>query len=130
VKYIRKQACEHFNLDSTNPWPLKGRKLVDIGCGGGILSEALARLGADVTGVDPGEENIQAATAHATLDTDTQNIQYTCSTAEEMVKNGAKFDIVCCLEVVEHVNDVPTFVQSLSELVQVIQFVFVYKIFN
>ncbi len=93
--------------------------MLDVGCGGGILSESLARLGADVTGVDPGEANIDAAKAHASRDDETDKIQYLCSTAEELSRQNKTFDIVCALEVVEHVHDVPQFLRHVTALVEV-----------
>ncbi|KAH9110579.1 hypothetical protein AeMF1_014669 [Aphanomyces euteiches] len=120
VTYIRNQAIAHFNKDvqRSAAWPLKGLRTLDVGCGGGILSESLARLGADVTGVDPGQANIDTATAHAQLDPETDNIRYLCSTAEALVEQNETFDIVCALEVVEHVDNVPAFIETLTKLVK------------
>ncbi|KDO30125.1 3-demethylubiquinone-9 3-O-methyltransferase [Saprolegnia parasitica CBS 223.65] len=121
VQYIREQAITHFKkepLNAQSAWPLKGRRVLDVGCGGGILSEALARLGANVTGVDPGQANIEAATTHALGDHETANNRYICSTADALVQQKETFEIVCALEVVEHVDDVPAFIQQLTQLVE------------
>lgn len=97
--------------------PLDGYSILDVGCGGGILSEPLARLGAKVTGLDPGEHNVQAATEHASKDPEIKdNVFYICDTVENLAKSDKKFDAVVASEVIEHVNDVPTFVQSCVEL--------------
>ncbi|KAF0685149.1 Aste57867_22920 [Aphanomyces stellatus] len=120
VAYIRKQAMAHFQKDAQldAAWPLKGLRTVDVGCGGGILSESLARLGADVTGVDPGQANIDTATAHAREDHETDGIRYLCTTADELATQNESFDVVCSLEVVEHVDDVAGFVRTLTQLVR------------
>ncbi|RHY65301.1 hypothetical protein DYB34_006722 [Aphanomyces astaci] len=120
VSYIRCHVIEHFGKDPCRDaaWPLKGLRTLDVGCGGGILSESLARLGGDVTGVDPGQANIDAASAHAEQDDETENIRYICTTADALVAQNETFDVVCALEVVEHVDDVPAFIQSLTQLVK------------
>ncbi|OQR92851.1 3-demethylubiquinone-9 3-methyltransferase [Thraustotheca clavata] len=121
VKYIREQAIAHVKkapIDPQSPWPLKGLRVLDVGCGGGILSEALARIGAQVTGVDPGQANVEAATEHALGDHETAKNRYICSTAEDLVAQNETFDIVCALEVVEHVDNVPSFIQQLTQLLE------------
>lgn len=96
--------------------PLEGYSILDVGCGGGILSEPLARLGAKVTGLDPGAKNIQAAMEHASKDLEIKdNIQYVCDTIENLTTTENKFDAVVASEVVEHVNDISVFVQSCVE---------------
>jgi 2-polyprenyl-6-hydroxyphenyl methylase/3-demethylubiquinone-9 3-methyltransferase len=116
LTYIRDQLCRKFGRDKKAAASLKGLSVLDIGCGGGLVAEPLARLGAEVTGIDPAEENIEAAKAHAKgarLD-----ITYRAATAEDLAAEGALFDVVLLLEVVEHVPDVPRFLQQVSPLVK------------
>ena len=114
VPFIR----ESLSTDANTVLPLEGKRFLDVGCGGGILSEALARLGASVTGVDASEENIGAAQLHAQRDPDiARRVQYTCSTVESLVGTET-YDCVVASEVVEHVADVPTFVRSCVELTE------------
>ncbi len=96
--------------------PLDGLTLLDVGCGGGLLSEPLARMGAIVTGIDASEKNIGTARAHAAR-SDVE-IDYRCSTAEDLMAAGETFDIVLSLEVVEHVADVDLFLDSCTALVR------------
>ncbi|KAK2984043.1 hypothetical protein RJ640_001204 [Escallonia rubra] len=97
--------------------PFEGLKFVDVGCGGGILSEPLARMGATVTGIDAIEKNIKIARLHADLDPITSSIDYRCTTAaENLVEERGEFDAVFGLEVIEHVADPADFCKSLAEL--------------
>jgi 2-polyprenyl-6-hydroxyphenyl methylase / 3-demethylubiquinone-9 3-methyltransferase len=116
IGYIRDQAAERFGRDPKKLDSLKGLRILDIGCGGGILSEPLARLGAEMTGVDPSEENIAAAQAHA--EQSGLKIDYRATTAEDLVEHREQFDLVLAMEVVEHVTDVPLFVASCASLVK------------
>jgi 2-polyprenyl-6-hydroxyphenyl methylase/3-demethylubiquinone-9 3-methyltransferase len=95
---------------------LKGLRILDIGCGAGLLSEPLARLGAEMTGIDPAEENIATARAHAVESGVT--VDYRDTTAEELAASGEQFDVVLAMEVVEHVNDVPSFALTCASLVK------------
>lgn len=110
--FIRDQAALHFGIDARQMMPLRGLDVVDVGCGGGLLSEPLARMGATVTGLDPATQNIAAAKAHAARMELT--IRYLPTTIEDVVAGGERFDIVMALEVVEHVADVPAFLAALS----------------
>lgn len=115
LTYIRDRLCQHFGRDPKAPPSLTGLKVLDIGCGGGLVAEPLTRLGASVTGIDPASENIAAAKAHAEgagLD-----IAYWTATAEEVAASGDTFDAVLLLEVVEHVPDVPAFLKRIAPLV-------------
>jgi len=116
LAYIRDQAAHHFGRDPKLIGCLSGLRFLDIGCGGGVLSEPLARLGATVIGADPSPENIEVAKRHA-LRTD-QRIDYRCTTAEALADAGERFDVVLAMEVVEHVADVPLFVRRCADMVK------------
>ncbi|KZV56293.1 hexaprenyldihydroxybenzoate methyltransferase, mitochondrial-like [Dorcoceras hygrometricum] len=105
--------------DPNCPRPFEGLKFVDVGCGGGILSEPLARMGAAVTGIDAIEKNIKIAQIHADRESVTSSINYQCKTAEKLVEEKREFDAVIALEVIEHVADPTEFCKSLSALTSV-----------
>lgn len=117
LTFVRDQLQAHFKLDG-NPTlkPLDGLTILDIGCGGGLISEPLARMGAKVTGIDPGQLNIAIAQSHA--EESKLAIDYRTTTVEELSETGITFDAVVCLEVVEHVPDVAAFVTACSALVR------------
>jgi 2-polyprenyl-6-hydroxyphenyl methylase/3-demethylubiquinone-9 3-methyltransferase len=114
--YIRDQAAARFERDPKQLGCLKGLRMLDIGCGAGILSEPLARLGASMVGADPSETNIEAAKLHA--EQSGLLIDYRATTAEELSAAGERFDVVLAMEVVEHVADVNLFVESCAEMVK------------
>ena len=116
LTYIRDQLCRRFGRDAKGPASLAGLSVLDIGCGGGLVCEPLARLGASVTGIDPATENIAAAKAHASAGG--LDITYEGTTAEELASRGQSRDAVLLLEVVEHVHDVPAFIKSVAPLVK------------
>ncbi|WJX59415.1 Hexaprenyldihydroxybenzoate methyltransferase, mitochondrial [Trifolium repens] len=116
LAFIRSALCRHFKKDPYSVKPLEGLKIADVGCGGGILSEPLARMGATVTGIDAVEKNINIARLHAELDPTTSTIEFCCTTAEKLVEEGRKFDAVMALEVIEHVAEPAEFCKSLSAL--------------
>ena len=116
IAYIRDQVAARFERDTKKLDCLKGLRILDIGCGAGILSEPLARLGADVVGIDPAGENIEIAKAHA--DEGGVEIDYRATTAEDLAADGEQFDIVLAMEVVEHVIDVPAFVATCASMVK------------
>jgi 2-polyprenyl-6-hydroxyphenyl methylase/3-demethylubiquinone-9 3-methyltransferase len=114
IAYIRDALARRFGRDPLLPQPLAGLRLVDIGCGGGLLSEPLARLGAEVVGVDAAERNIKIASVHAAGAGVT--VDYRSTTAEALVAAGERFDAVIALEVLEHVADVPLFLACCADL--------------
>ncbi|MCI5047146.1 MAG: bifunctional 2-polyprenyl-6-hydroxyphenol methylase/3-demethylubiquinol 3-O-methyltransferase UbiG [Aquisalinus sp.] len=115
--HIRDEVCSHFERDRFARTPLEGLKVVDIGCGGGLVSEPMARLGADVTGIDAGEKNVKTAIAHA-LEQKLE-IDYRNTTVEELLETEAgSFDVVLNLEVVEHVADISLFLSASAELLK------------
>ena len=114
--YIRDRAAARFGRDAKQLDSLKGLRFLDIGCGGGILSEPLARLGAAMVGADPSEMNIEAAKLHATQSD--LGIDYRCTTAEVLAEAGERFDVVLAMEVVEHVADVNLFVECCAAMVK------------
>ncbi len=116
LKYILDQICGHFTLDPKTTGPFSGLKILDVGCGGGLLCEPLARLGATITGIDPGKSNIQIATAHAAQSELT--IDYRAIAAEDLLATDERFDVVLAMEVIEHVANVDMFVASISGLVK------------
>lgn len=115
LAYIRDHACLHFGRDPRNLHSLNGLRLLDMGCGVGLLCEPMARLGADVVGVDPSHANIAMARSHATAQG--LHIDYRCSNAETLAADGESFDIVLNMEVIEHVTDIPSFLRSCTSMV-------------
>jgi 2-polyprenyl-6-hydroxyphenyl methylase/3-demethylubiquinone-9 3-methyltransferase len=116
LTFIRDELVRHFARDVAGLRPLTGLRILDVGCGGGLVSEPLARLGAEVTGIDPGERNIAIAQGHAAPQG--LAIDYRVATVEQLVAAGESFDAVVSLEVVEHVPDVGVFVKACAGLVR------------
>lgn len=116
IGYIRDRAARHWRRDALSGTPLAGLSVVDIGCGGGLLSEPMRRLGAAVTGIDAAADNIAIAALHA--ERQGLAIDYRQSTAEALASTGARFDIVLALEIVEHVADAELFLRSCSRLMK------------
>jgi 2-polyprenyl-6-hydroxyphenyl methylase/3-demethylubiquinone-9 3-methyltransferase len=114
--YIKDAACRQFERDGKRLDSLKGLRILDIGCGGGILCEPLARLGASMVGADPAEANIEAARLHAAAGGLT--IDYRATTAEALADAGERFDVVLAMEVVEHVADLGLFINRCAEMVK------------
>lgn len=111
LRYIREAIDRHFDADPHGFAPLKGRSAVDVGCGAGLLCEPLARLGAQVTGIDAAPENIGAARAHAAASG--LMIDYVAGEAEAAMA-GRQFDLVTSMEVIEHVTDPAAFIATLT----------------
>lgn len=115
IQYLRDRISGHFGAKEAFS-PLSGLSLLDIGCGGGLISEPMTRLGAEVTGIDAAPRNIEVARLHARqmgLAT-----QYRATTAEALAESGATFDVVLALEIIEHVADVNLFLRTIGELVK------------
>jgi 2-polyprenyl-6-hydroxyphenyl methylase / 3-demethylubiquinone-9 3-methyltransferase len=109
LAYIRDRADQHWGLDECELRPLAGRRAADVGCGAGLLAEPLARLGAEITGIDPAPETIEAARSHALGQG--LAIDYRVGGVEAL---GGRYDLVTSLEVVEHVSDARLFVEGLA----------------
>ena len=116
LAYIRDKLCAHFNRDPHADKPLQGLRLLDIGCGGGLLSEPMARLGADVVGADAAEANIKTAALHA--EQQGLTIDYRAVTAEQLVVKGETFDAILNMEVIEHVADPQAFMNACEHLMK------------
>jgi 2-polyprenyl-6-hydroxyphenyl methylase/3-demethylubiquinone-9 3-methyltransferase len=115
LAYIRDKAAENFGRDIRSPRPLEGLRVLDIGCGGGLLSEPVARMGASVVGADPSEKNIGIASTHAKASG--VSVDYRAVTAEQLAEAGETFEIVLNMEVVEHVADVDFFLGTCARMV-------------
>ena len=114
IKYIKDNTVKHFKLTNKDK-PFKNLNILDIGCGGGLLSEPMSRLGGNVTGIDASEKNIISAKIHAKQNN--LNISYFCNSPENF-KSNKKFDLVLNMEIVEHVEDVNFFIKKSSELLK------------
>ena len=111
LSYFKSQICNHFDLDENAPTPYKGLNIIDVGCGGGLVCEPMARLGGAVTGIDADTNAIEVAAAHAKkmgLD-----IEYQCVSSENITQ---KYDVVLALEIIEHVDNPDLFVKSVLDL--------------
>jgi 2-polyprenyl-6-hydroxyphenyl methylase/3-demethylubiquinone-9 3-methyltransferase len=114
IRYIKDNIIDHFNLNNKNK-PLNKINILDIGCGGGLLSEPMSRLGADVVGIDASEKNIKIAKMHA--EKNNLKIDYKI-TSPEKLKTNKKFDVILNMEIVEHVEDVNFFIKSCAKLLK------------
>ncbi len=121
VAYIRDEICRHFTADGAPrnrkaESPLAGLAILDIGCGGGILAESLARLGAAVTAIDPAKQNIEVARSHAARSH--LSIDYRSISVEALAEEAVRFDVVVAMEVIEHVRDLRGFLRHAASLVR------------
>jgi 2-polyprenyl-6-hydroxyphenyl methylase/3-demethylubiquinone-9 3-methyltransferase len=114
--FIRDRVAAHWHRAALSGSPLGGLDLLDIGCGGGLLSEPMARLGAQTTGIDAGKRNIDIASLHA--EGQGLAIDYRTTTAEALAASGRQYDVVLALEIVEHVADVDLFLATCASLVK------------
>ncbi|KAG0028969.1 Hexaprenyldihydroxybenzoate methyltransferase, mitochondrial [Podila clonocystis] len=132
IRYIRNRleasgaipaSTSSTDTHSRARFPLQGLRILDVGCGGGLLAEALARLGAQVTGLDASNENIQMAKIHSKKDpllngSSPGSLEYRHQTAEQLLEQGLQFDVVCSMEVIEHVENPAGFLKVLGQLVK------------
>ncbi|GES92888.1 3-demethylubiquinone-9 3-O-methyltransferase [Rhizophagus clarus] len=127
VSYIREQLRKNnykkIGDDVSSSYhdhhPFRGLRMLDIGCGGGVLTEALVRLGGSVIGVDASDESINIAQLHARKDPSLHgNLKYQCITAEKLLEQGETFDVVCAMEIIEHVNNPAEFLKACAGLVK------------
>ena len=116
LTYLKREICARFDRDPASSRALDGLDILDIGCGGGLLTEPLARLGANMVGADAGAANIAAASAHA--EAQGLAIDYRATTAEALAGEGATFDVVVAMEIVEHVADLPMFLREIAAMVR------------
>jgi len=114
IKYIKENIINNFKLKNKSK-PLLGIKILDIGCGGGLLSEPMSRMGANVTGIDASDKNIKIAKLHSKKNK--LKINYLCSSPEKL-KITKKFDVILNMEIVEHVEDIDFFLKSCSKLLK------------
>jgi 2-polyprenyl-6-hydroxyphenyl methylase/3-demethylubiquinone-9 3-methyltransferase len=115
IEYILDILTSHFKIDSKKKLPLQNLKILDIGCGGGLISEPMSRLGGEVTGIDAVEKNIKVAKLHAKKNN--LNINYLNKSPEQM-KDNEKFDVILNLEVVEHVDNLDLYLESCSNILK------------
>ena len=114
ISYIKENIIKSFNLENKQ-MPLENVKILDIGCGGGLLSEPMCKLGAEVVGIDASDKNIKVAKLHA--EKNSLNINYKCASPENL-DSKMKFDVILNMEIIEHVNDVDFFLKSCSKLLK------------
>ena len=114
LEYVTQQIIQCYSKNTDISLNFQGLSIIDIGCGGGLMSEPLTRLGANVTGIDGSDKTIDVASAHAQLMG--LDIDYRCTTAEDLAATGVQYDVVLALEIVEHVADVPGFIKTCQSL--------------
>ena len=116
ISFIKDKLISHFALNPNSEKPLQKLKILDIGCGGGLLCEPLNRLGATITGIDASNNNIEVAKLHAKEMN--LNIEYICAAPENLDLKNNIYDAVLCMEVVEHLKDVNLFIANCSKLIK------------
>ena len=115
IEYILDQIAKHYKLNLDNKFPIKGKKILDIGCGGGLISEPMCRLGGTLTGIDASEKNIKIASLHAKKNK--LNINYLKKSPEQLNKKEY-YDVILNLEVVEHVDNLDLYLRSCAKLLK------------
>ena len=115
IQFIKDNVKEHFKIKNDFE-PFKGLRILDVGCGGGLLSEPMARLGGKVMGIDASENNIKVAKSH--LKKSNLKIEYLCSSHEKIIKKKEKFDVILNMEIVEHVDNLDLFIKKSSSLLK------------
>ena len=116
LAWIKEQVCARFARDPLQRQPFTGLRFLDIGCGGGLLTEPMARLGATIVGVDPSEKNIKTASVHAAEQE--LEIDYRAATAEDLAAAGERFDVILNMEVIEHVTDPAAFTATCAAMLK------------
>lgn len=116
LQFIKEQVTARLGRDPLERQPFEGLRFLDIGCGGGLLTEPMARLGATITGVDPSEKNIKTASVHA--QEMGLGIDYRVGTSEDLAAAGETFDVILNMEVIEHVSDPQAFVASCASMLK------------
>ncbi|GDX36386.1 ubiquinone biosynthesis O-methyltransferase [Alphaproteobacteria bacterium] len=116
LSFMRSKICQHFNLDDKSLQPLTNLKILDIGCGGGLISEPFYNMGGDVLAIDASPINIEIAKTHAQKNN--LKIKYLANSAEDLAQTNQQFDVVLALEIIEHVSDIELFIKSCGQLVK------------
>jgi 2-polyprenyl-6-hydroxyphenyl methylase/3-demethylubiquinone-9 3-methyltransferase len=116
LSFFKQEICKFFVRDEKLLTPFTGLKILDIGCGGGLVAEPISRLGADLTAIDASQKNINVAKIHG--EKSGLKIDYQCTSAEELASQNQQFDVVLALEIIEHVADVEKFIEACAKLVK------------
>ncbi len=116
VLFIKREIIKHFNLDKNSAKPFTTLDILDVGCGGGLIAEPFAKMGANMVAIDASEKNIMVASIHA--EKSNLNIDYKTTTAEDLAAENKKYDVVFALEIIEHVADVDNFIKSCALLLK------------
>ncbi len=116
LNFFKQEICKFFDRDEKLLTPFEGLKILDIGCGGGLVAEPISRLGAELVAIDASQKNINVAKIHA--EKSGLKIDYQCITAEDLASQNQQFDVVLALEIIEHVADVEKFIEACATLVK------------
>jgi 2-polyprenyl-6-hydroxyphenyl methylase/3-demethylubiquinone-9 3-methyltransferase len=116
LNFFKQEICKFFDRDEKLLTPFAGLKILDIGCGGGLVAEPISRLGAELVAIDASQKNINVAKIHA--EKSDLKIDYQCISAEDLASQNQQFDVVLALEIIEHVADVEKFIEACATLVK------------